>query len=322
MNPVLSLIIPVYKTEIYLAECLNSILKQDIRGVEIILVDDGSPDECPKICDRYAAEHSFIQVIHKENGGLSSARNNGLLAAKGKYVWFIDSDDYLLPSALKNVKSAMTGYENIEVFSSGLMKYYEDTQAFKPEKVPYGKLFNKRGNYLWDNCPPGASQRFICKREFLINNNLYFQLGLLHEDGEWGFRMLYLAKSIKILEQPVYVYRIRTAGSIMSNITVKSAYDLVKGHKSLMAFMDTHVLKEDRNKYRQRIWTMLNVINSFCYPLFNSKEFNDFLSSDYSYIRHQAYELIKSAPLRIKSYFYLLHPYSQIKFLKIIGKQK
>ena len=104
MNPVLSLIIPVYKTALYLAESLKSILKQDIRGVEIILVDDGSPDECPKICDRYAAEHSFIQVIHKENGGLSSARNSGLLVAKGKYVWFIDSDDYLLPTALSNVK--------------------------------------------------------------------------------------------------------------------------------------------------------------------------------------------------------------------------
>lgn len=220
MNPVLSLIIPVYKTELYLAECLNSILKQDIRGVEIILVDDGSPDECPKICDRYAAEHSFIQVIHKENGGLSSARNCGLLAAKGKYVWFIDSDDYLLPSALEVVKSAMTSYENIEVFSTGLMKYYHDTQTFNPENVSYGTLYDKRGEYLWNKCPFGASQRFICKRKFLIDNDLFFLPGLLHEDGEWGFRMLYLAQSIKILDEPVYVYRIRTSGSIMSSISV------------------------------------------------------------------------------------------------------
>lgn len=317
MNPILSLIIPVYKTEMYLSECLNSILKQDIRDVEIIVVDDGSPDECPKICDRYAAEYSFIQVIHKENGGLSSARNNGLLAAKGKYVWFIDSDDYLLPSALKNVKSAMTGFENIEVFSSGLMKYYEDTQAFKPEKVSYGSLYDKRGEYLWKKCPFGASQRFICKREFLIDNNLFFLSGLLHEDGEWGFRMLYLAGSIKILDEPVYVYRIRTSGSIMSSISVKSAYDLVEGHKSLISFMNTHVLKEDRKKYRMSIWTMLKVINSFCYPLFNTKEFNDFLALNYSYIKRQTIQLIMVNPFRIKSYFYLLHPYFRARLLKM-----
>lgn len=320
MNPILSLIIPVYKTELYLSECLNSILKQDIRDVEIILVDDGSPDECPKICDRYAAEYSFIQVIHKENGGLSSARNNGLLAAKGEYVWFIDSDDYLLPAALEIIKSALVYGKNVEAFSSGIMRFYMDSQSFVSEKLPYGRLYNKKGNYLWDNCPPGATPRFICNREFLINNNLYFQSGLLHEDGEWGFRMLYLAKSIKILDQPVYVYRIRTSGSIMSSITIKTAYDLVQGHKLLISFMNTHVLKEDRKKYRMSIWTMLKVINSFCYPLFNSKEFNDFLNSHYPYIKHQVLELIKANPFHIKSYFYLLHPYTQLKLLRIIGR--
>jgi glycosyltransferase involved in cell wall biosynthesis len=322
MNPVLSLIIPVYKTELYLAECLNSILKQDIRGVEIILVDDGSPDECPKICDRYAAEHSFIQVIHKENGGLSSARNSGLLVAKGKYVWFIDSDDYLLPTALSNVKKTLINNRNAEVFSSGLMRYYMDSQSCVPEKIPYGKLYGKRGEYLWDKCPQGATPRFICRRDFLLKNNLYFRVGLLHEDGEWGFRTLYLAQSIKILDEPIYVYRVRTSDSIMSSITIKSASDLVEGHKLLISFMETHVLKEDRKKYLLSIWTMLKMINIFCYPLFYTKEFNDFLTSNYSYIRHQALRLIKSDPLRIKSYFYLLHPYSQMKLLRIIGKCK
>lgn len=92
-----SIVIPVYKVEKYLARCINSIQEQSLKDIEIILVDDGSPDECPEICDRYAKEDKRIKVVHKQNGGLSSARNAGMAVATGKYISFVDSDDTVSP---------------------------------------------------------------------------------------------------------------------------------------------------------------------------------------------------------------------------------
>lgn len=91
--PLLSVIIPVYKVEKYLRECLDSVLVQDIDDIEVVLVDDGSPDSCPRICDEYSAKDHRVKTIHKPNGGLSSARNTGFLQSKGEYVVFVDSDD-------------------------------------------------------------------------------------------------------------------------------------------------------------------------------------------------------------------------------------
>ena len=95
--PFLSVIVPIYRVEPYLKVCVDSILSQDFADMEIILVDDGSPDGCPAICDEYAREDRRVRVIHKENGGLSDARNAGIDAAKGKFLGFVDSDDYVHP---------------------------------------------------------------------------------------------------------------------------------------------------------------------------------------------------------------------------------
>ena len=94
-NEKVSIIIPVYKVEAYIRECLDSVIRQTYKNLEIILVDDGSPDQCGQICDEYAQEDSRIQVIHKENAGVSAARNTGIDAATGTYMIFADSDDVL-----------------------------------------------------------------------------------------------------------------------------------------------------------------------------------------------------------------------------------
>ena len=93
MKDKISVVVPIYKVQDYLERCIKSIINQTYDNLEIILVDDGSPDECPKICDEYALKDERIKVIHKENGGLSDARNFGIAAATGKYISFIDSDD-------------------------------------------------------------------------------------------------------------------------------------------------------------------------------------------------------------------------------------
>lgn len=106
--PVISVIIPVYKVEAYLERCVKSVLAQSLE-LEIILVDDGSPDECPELCDQWAQRDSRIRVIHKENGGLSSARNAGLAVCRGEYVSFVDSDDWIEPGMLSYLLGCWSG---------------------------------------------------------------------------------------------------------------------------------------------------------------------------------------------------------------------
>lgn len=102
-RPLVSVVIPVYKVEPYLARCVDSVLSQTLQNLQIILVDDGSPDNCPQLCDAYAKQDSRIQVIHKENGGLASARNAGMAVAIGKWLFFLDSDDWLEPDGLESL---------------------------------------------------------------------------------------------------------------------------------------------------------------------------------------------------------------------------
>lgn len=106
MFPKISVIVPVYKVEEYLEECIESLVNQTMKEIEIILVDDGSPDHCGAICDQYAQKYSNITVIHQKNGGLSCARNQGLSIAKGEYISFVDSDDYVKENMLETLYNA------------------------------------------------------------------------------------------------------------------------------------------------------------------------------------------------------------------------
>ena len=106
-TPFFSIILPIYNVEKYLDRCVESVVNQDFDDYEMILVDDGSTDNCPKICDNYAEKYPFVKVVHKRNGGLSSARNAGLEVASGKYVFWIDSDDWIQPNTFKTIYNAL-----------------------------------------------------------------------------------------------------------------------------------------------------------------------------------------------------------------------
>ena len=110
-KPTISVIVPVYKVEKYIRKCIDSILNQTYQNIEVILVDDGSPDNCGKICDEYAYLDKRVRVIHKKNGGLGSARNVGLGLAKGQYIMFVDSDDYLTKDSIGTVLKAIVDYD-------------------------------------------------------------------------------------------------------------------------------------------------------------------------------------------------------------------
>ena len=125
-RPLISILVPIYKVEPFLRRCVDSVLSQGFQDWEMILVDDGSPDNCPAICDEYAKKDARIQVVHKQNGGLVSARLAGFQNARGKFLVFLDSDDWLLPDALSVLHQAITSEEGIDIVRGVVKRFSED----------------------------------------------------------------------------------------------------------------------------------------------------------------------------------------------------
>ena len=125
-RPLISVIVPVYRVEDYLDECVGSIVAQTYRNLEIILIDDGSPDGCPELCERWAADDARIRVVHKPNGGLSSARNAGLDIATGDYIAFVDSDDRIDPGMIETMHGWIDGHDGVDVAMCGTVKVFDD----------------------------------------------------------------------------------------------------------------------------------------------------------------------------------------------------
>ena len=226
-----SVVVPVYNVEKYLKECVDSVLSQTFEDFELILVDDGSKDSSGAICDEYAQKDSRVKVIHKENGGLSDARNFGTAEAKGEYIIYIDSDDYISGTDFfeKIYEKAQTG---VEIVCYKFKKYFEDTKTFSkcdfafPELDSYTTLA-ERVNYLV------KTNSFYCsawskaiKLSLLKDNQIEFEKGLLGEDQEWYYHVLLKANSIDGIDKDYIVYRQR-ANSITTSWKMKNLTDCI-----------------------------------------------------------------------------------------------
>ena len=218
----LSIIVPVYKVEAYLPKCIDSLLNQDLPCdvYETILVDDGSPDHCGEICDEYQAQHANIKVIHRENGGLSAARNSGVEEAKGKYVLFVDSDDYLEPNVLKPLVEKMET-EDLDILRFNYQNVNENYRVFEPNKtskpfVDYRAEVCDGLTFLTERLGFGCyAWQFLIRRELL--DDCRFKEGIYFEDTEWTPRLLLKAKRVSSTEMMVYNYLMRD-GSITQSI--------------------------------------------------------------------------------------------------------
>ena len=144
--PLISVIVPVYKVEAYLDKCISSIVGQTYRNLEIILVDDGSPDNCGAICDAWAEQDSRIKVIHKENGGLSDARNAGMSAATGELLGFVDSDDHISPEMYQLLYERMIA-DNSDISACGVEMVFENGLPSRPLTKP-GTCILDRTTYI------------------------------------------------------------------------------------------------------------------------------------------------------------------------------
>lgn len=230
----ISFVIPVYNVEKYLSDCLESILNQDCRDYEILLVDDGSTDSSGNICEEYAGKYSNISVIHQKNGGLSEARNTGIKNAKGKYILFVDSDDYIGKGSLKEIVSYCDELgKDIDVMFLEAYKVFPD---YTVEPLGDGyvecKINGKSKQEVMQHlCSlpkyPGSACTKLVRRDLIIQNSIYFESGLLSEDLDWTIRLLKSAKKFGYCPVKYYFYRQCRFGSITNSVSKKNVSDLL-----------------------------------------------------------------------------------------------
>lgn len=214
MNPLISVIVPIYNVEKYLARCVDSIVNQTYKNLEIILVDDGSPDRCPQMCDDYAEKDSRIKVVHKKNGGLSDARNAGIAVATGEYISFIDSDDYVSDDFFECLLDVMNK-ENSDIAECSVVKFYEDNRFDEFSDDLSVKTYDTQD----------AMSALIAENPFHqhVWNKLYktelvkdipYAVGKLNEDEFWTYRVFGRVNKVARLNKTMYYYFQRSS-SIM-----------------------------------------------------------------------------------------------------------
>ena len=250
-----SVIVPVYKVEPFLRRCVDSILTQTYQNLEIILVDDGSPDNCGKICDEYAAQDPRVKVIHRENGGLSAARNTGMENASGEYLAFIDSDDWIEPWSMEIMRKLAA--EHDADIAEAALRYY---RPWKPERLYYEGKNTKKvtvytneqalkqlyfGPELLNNLSISACTK-LYRAQFLKEKNLRFAEGYLHEDVEFTPRVLFFANKIVTYDDSFYNYNIHLGQDSISGqrFSIRKTASLLEVKRRIFAFFCEHPIDQ------------------------------------------------------------------------------
>ena len=234
----ISVIVPIYKVEQLLERCIESVLSQDYENFELILVDDGSPDRCGTICDKYFEKDNRIKVIHKENGGLSDARNAGLAIAEGEYIAFIDSDDWVAPDYLSCMLDLMNSTE-ADICECEILRTSSD-EKMALESSLYSECFDVE-NALRELICDGVFHQYVWnklyKRE-CIGDNL-FPVGKLNEDEFWTYRVFGNADKIVKTDKVLYYY-FQREGSIMGTKYNLRRLDALEAKKERQDYICCH----------------------------------------------------------------------------------
>lgn len=223
-----SIIVPVYCVENELDRCVQSLRKQTYQNIEIILVDDGSPDRCPQMCDEYSEMDFRIKVVHQKNGGLSSARNAGLRLATGDYIMYVDSDDYIDFDACERLLRATMGEKVDIVVGDAIMEKPNGIELMVHTATPAGKIYSskvflKKAIQAYQLYAPACFNLY--RRQFLIEYDLYFQEGIYFEDMQMLPRMFLAADKISCAEGIFYHYVVRENSIMTSEKNFKKEED-------------------------------------------------------------------------------------------------
>ena len=220
-NSLISIIVPVYKVEPYLKRCIDSLIAQTYQYIEIILVDDGSPDQCPLMCDEYAKCDTRIKVIHKKNGGLSDARNAGLKMAIGEYVLYVDSDDYIERDSCERL---LDGMQSDVDFVVGAIREIRGDKIYyqRHTNIIEGRKYAAKDfiiESIKKNQGYAPAVLNLYRRSFLIENGLFYKVGFCYEDTEMLPRLFLAAKKIVYIDYAFYNYLIREDSIMTSEYT-------------------------------------------------------------------------------------------------------
>lgn len=261
MKPLISVIIPIYNVEKFLEECISSVVEQTYRHLEIILVDDGSPDGCPLMCDKWAERDSRIKVIHKANGGLSDARNAGLEVASGDYIAFVDSDDWIMPEMYEKMLLVMQ-LENADICACNIRSCYPDHEdVWGCREYVIGNSEQILDMLYSDTKYPVAAWNKLYKREGW--EEIRFPVGKICEDAFTTFRLVHSAKRIAQIPEAFYCYRIRPQSIMTSAFSIKRM-DEEEAWRINYQFVEEHyprLYKKAFRFYLQKVHVLIQAIS-------------------------------------------------------------
>lgn len=279
MDDLISVIVPIYRVEQYLEQCIQSIRNQTYKNLEIILVDDGSDDQCPQICDRYAQADERIKVIHKENGGIDSARKAGILAATGKYVGYVDGDDWIEPEMYERLLMYATQYD-VDVVESGAIDSWVDGEkcrtSFLQEGCYKGKDFIEQveprllyaGVFFQYGIAPYLWSKLFLKEKLIKYQMITDLTNVIHNDTMVSLPCIAESKKVYISHDCYYHYRVRT-DSLKRTCRSNEAIKLIKCYPEICArFKGTSLcLGSDKQiKYYAMYWLLYRAIEVFDVP--------------------------------------------------------
>lgn len=222
----ISIIVPVYNVEKYIFKCVDSIINQTYKNIEIILVDDGSTDRSGIICDEYKKKDNRVKVIHKKNGGLSDARNVGINEAKGNYLVFIDSDDWVTNNMIEYLYNLAYKYDADIVQGDYIESYTEDEYIKKTkEKINFYNSIESLNNLYEEECTKAVVVWNKIYKKYLFEE-IRFPKDKLHEDEFTTYKLLHKSKKIVDSKMPIYYYRQREGSIMQSEFSVKRLHAL------------------------------------------------------------------------------------------------
>ena len=236
-----SVIVPVYNVENYLRKCLDSVINQSYGNLEILLIDDGSTDTSGELCEEYAEKDSRVKIFHKENGGLSSARNMGLDYALGKYITFVDSDDYLAEDAIESLVASLEKYQ--ADISIGQLENADKKDAVidKRRKKFYEETVLSSEQAMMELCLNRMTGTSACGKLYksILFENVRYPVGKRYEDMYTTPEIIVLSKKVVILRKTVYLVVLRS-GSITRQMLGENDFILFKTLERLIEIVDLH----------------------------------------------------------------------------------
>lgn len=280
-TPEISIIVPIYKIERYLHQCIDSILMQTFTDFELLLIDDGSPDGCPAICDEYAKKDARVRVFHKLNGGLTSARNCGLDNSNGNWIMHIDGDDWVEPTYIEELYSAAIK-NKADIAICGFRFAYEDGRCIEEHPI------------LWDDNKPASMNRYIAsvwaiacasihKSKLYTDNGVRSPKNITFcEDFHLMARLCFFADKVTSIDRPLYNYRQQPSSIVHSTTLEKRRKDELTTYKEISEFFYDHGVIE---LYKKTIsWRTINALWDMILDPSHFEEFKKYNPDKKNYI--------------------------------------